>query len=104
MDVDEWFEQLIELANELNEEEQRAFAEQLSEEELAVFDLITRPTLELTDRERNQVKSISRTLLTRLQDRLVLDWRNRQQSRAAVRLTVYETLDELPERLHAGDI
>ena len=98
IDVDTWFEQLIELANELNEEEQRAFAEQLSEEELAVFDLITRPTLELTDRERNKVKSISRTLLTRLQDRLVLDWRNRQQSRAAVRLTVYETLGELPER------
>ena len=63
-----------------------------------MFDLITRPTLELTDRERNKVKSISRTLLTRLQDRLVLDWRNRQQSRAAVRLTVYETLGELPER------
>ena len=98
IDVDTWFEQLIELANELNEEEQRAFAEQLSEEELAVFDLITRPTLELTDGERNRVKSISRTLLTRLQERLVLDWRNRQQSRAAVRLTVYETLDELPER------
>ena len=98
IDVDTWFEQLIELANELNEEEQRAFAEQLSEEELAVFDLITRSTLELTDREKNKVKSISRTLLTRLQDRLVLDWRQRQQSRAAVRLTVYETLDELPER------
>ena len=98
IDVDTWFEQLIELANELNEEEQRAFAEQLSEEELAVFDLITRPTLELTDRERNEVKSICRRLLTRLQDRLVLDWRNRQQSRAAVRLTVYETLDKLPER------
>ena len=98
IDVDTWFEQLIELANELNEEEQRAFAEQLSEEELVVFDLIIRSTLELTDREKNRVKSISRTLLTRLQDRLVLDWRNRQQSRAAVRLTVYETLDELPER------
>ena len=98
IDVDTWFEQLIELAGELTEEEQRTIAEQLTEEQLAVFDLITRPTLELTDRERNKVKSISRTLLTSLQDRLVLDWRNRQQSRAAVRLTVYETLDELPER------
>ena len=98
IDVDTWFEQLIKLANKLNEEEQRTFAEQLSEEELAVFDLLTRPEIELAEAERNKVKTIARTLLTRLQDRLVLDWRNRQQSRAAVKVTVAEILDELPER------
>ena len=37
IDVDQWFEQLIALAEELNAEEQRAIAEQLSEEQLAVF-------------------------------------------------------------------
>ena len=99
IDVDTWFEQLIELANELNAEEQRTIAEQLSEEELAVFDLLTRPALELAEPEKAQVKGISKQLLETLKrERLVLDWRQRQQSRAAVRLTVYETLDELPER------
>ncbi|NEO98619.1 MAG: DUF86 domain-containing protein [Symploca sp. SIO2E9] len=31
------------------------------------------------------------------QEKLVLDWRNRQQSRAAVKLAIEEVLDQLPE-------
>ena len=99
IDVDVWFEQLIALAEELNAEEQRTIAEQLTEEQLAVFDLLTRPALELTEAERGKVKAISKQLLDILQrERLVLDWRQRQQSRAAVKVTVAEILDELPER------
>ena len=99
IDVDTWFEQLIALAEELNAEEQRTIAEQLSEEQLAVFDLLTRPELELTEAEKNEVKAISKQLLDILQrERLVLDWRQRQQSRAAVKVTVADILDELPER------
>ena len=98
IDVDVWFNQLIELAGELNAEDQRAIAEQLSEEELAVFDLLTRPELELTEAERNAVKAISKELLETLKrERLVLDWRRRQQSRAAVKITIQTILDELPE-------
>ena len=99
IDVDTWFEQLIALAEELNEEEQRTIAEQLSEEQLAVFDLLTRPEIDMTEAERDAVKAISKDLLETLQrERLVLDWRQRQQSRAAVKVTVAEILDELPER------
>ena len=99
IDVDTWFEQLIELAGELTEEEQRTIAEQLTEEQLAVFDLLTRPEIELDETERDKVKAISKDLLTKLkQEKLVLDWRQRQQSRAAVKVTVAEILDELPER------
>ena len=99
IDVDQWFEQLIALAEELNEEEQRAIAEQLTEEQLAMFDLLTQPAPELTEAERGKVKAISKQLLDILQrERLVLDWRQRQQSRAAVKVTVAEILDKLPER------
>ena len=99
INVDEWFEQLIALAGELNAEEQRTIAEQLSEEQLAVFDLLTRPALELTEAEKDRVKAISKELLETLKrERLVLDWRQRQQSRAAVKVTVADILDELPER------
>ena len=98
IDVDVWFEQLIALAGELNEEEQRAIAEQLSEEELTVFDLLTRPELDLTEAERNTVKMVSRQLLNTLkQEKLVLDWRKHQTSCAAVKLTVEQLLDELPK-------
>ena len=97
-DVDVWFEQLIAFTEELNEEEQRTIAEQLSEEELAVFDLLTRPALELTEAERDKVKAISKQLLETLKEgKLVLDWRKRQQSRAVVKLTVLQNLRELRE-------
>ena len=64
-----------------------------------MFDLLTRPALELTEAERGKVKAISKELLETLKrERLVLDWRQRQQSRAAVKVTVADILDELPER------
>ena len=95
------WERLLALVEELNAEDQRTIAEQLSEEELTVFDLLTRPALlelELTEAERDEVKAVSKKLLATLkQEKLVLDWRKRQQSRAAVRLTIDEILDELPE-------
>ena len=94
-------EQLLALIEELDTEDQRTIAERLSEEELTVFDLLTRPAqpeLELTEAERDEVKAVSKKLLETLkQGKLVLDWRKRQQSRATVRLTVDEILDGLPE-------
>ena len=93
-------EKLRAFIEELNVEEGRTRAEQLSEEELTVFDLLTRPALpehELTEEERHEVKAVSKKLLTTLkQEKLVLDWRKRQQSLAAVRLAVEDILDELP--------
>ena len=97
MNVDEFFRQLTEFAKELNREEKRSISEQLSEEELAVFDLLTKPHIELTNKDRKQVKKIARELLETLKkEKLVLDWRKRQQSRAAVMLSIEYTLDGLP--------
>ena len=80
------------------EEDRRTIAEQLTEEQLAVFDLLTRPALELTEAERDKVKAISKQLLETLKEgKLVLDWRKRQQSRAVVKLTVLQNLRELRE-------
>jgi len=96
--ADEFFEQLMQFAKNLQEEEQRAIAEQLSEEELAVFDLLLKPRIELTKKEEKQVKEVARELLKTLtREKLVLDWRKKQQSRAAVRLAVEEELDKLPK-------
>ena len=95
------WEKLLALVEELNAEDQRTIAEGLSEEELTVFDLLTRPALpelELTEAERDEVKTVSKKLLETLkQGKLVLDWRKRQQSRAAVRIAIEDILDELPE-------
>jgi type I restriction enzyme, R subunit len=98
MNVDAFFAQLITLAGELDEEEKRGIAEQLNEEELAVFDLLTKPEVKLTRGEREQVKKVARELLLTLKtERLVLDWRKKQQTRAAVELTIQNLLDKLPQ-------
>jgi type I restriction enzyme R subunit len=96
--VDELFSRLVALAQTLNEEEQRAVTEKLSEEELAVFDLLTKPQVRLSSKEREQVKAVARDLLEALRrEKLVLDWRKRQQSRAGVLLSIEEALDTLPQ-------
>ena len=82
----------------LNEEEQRGIAEQLTEEELAVFDLLTQPEVKLSRSERAQVKQVAQELLDTLKaERLVLDWRKNQQTRAAVQVTIQKVLDKLPQ-------
>lgn len=97
--VDAFFAELVALAQDLNAEEQRGIAEQLDEEQLALFDLLTRPNPKLNKKEKQQVKQIARDLLDALKaERLVLDWRKRQQTRAAVQLTIQEILDKLPEK------
>ena len=97
INVDVFFDRLVKLAKELSAEEKRSISEQLTEEELAVFGLLTKPEMSLTGKEEKEVKKVARGLLETLRrGKLVLDWRKRQQSRAAVRLFIEETLDELP--------
>ena len=95
---EESFDELMVLAKELDREEQRAVREEMSEEELVVFDLIIRPGPKLTDMEIKQVKKTARNLLSSLkQHRLVLDWKKSQQNRAAVQRTIRDSLlEELP--------
>lgn len=98
LNIDLYFKELIKMAQELTEEEQRAVSEGLTEEELAVFDLLTKPEISLTDKEKDEVKRVARNLLATLKkEKLVLDWRKRQQARASVRVAVEEKLDKLPE-------
>ncbi len=95
--VEEFFKKLMDFAQQLNEEEKRGIAEKLSEEELAVFDLLMKPAMSLTKKDLSQVKKVAKELLESLKrEKLVLDWRKRQQARAAVRLTIEEILDQLP--------
>jgi type I restriction enzyme R subunit len=96
--IEEFFEQLKLFAQELTEEEQRAVSENFTEEELALFDLLTKPEPELTKAQEAEVKKVVRELLAKLkQELLVLDWKKRQQTRAAVQVAIEEDLDQLPD-------
>jgi type I restriction enzyme R subunit len=95
--VEEFFEELIDLAQRLDEEAQRSVAENLSEEELTVFDYLTRPGPDLNEEEKEAVKEVARQLLDKLKEEyLVLDWRKRQKSRAAVRVLIADMIWQLP--------
>ena len=99
VNTEHFFQQLLEFKSTLNEEEARGIAEGLTEEQLAVFDLLMKPAPELTDAERMQVKNVAQELLAVLkEEKLVLDWRKQQQTRAGVRVAVEETLDRLPDK------
>ena len=92
--IQELFEELLVFTRALTEEEQRHVREKLSEDELTVFDLLTRPGPDLSGAEREEVKKVARQLLDRLQNILVLNWRQKAQARAQVRLAIEDALDE----------
>jgi hypothetical protein len=54
------FEQLLDFIRRTSEEEQRAAREGLDEEELAIFDLLTKPEPTLTKAQEVNVKAIAR--------------------------------------------
>lgn len=92
------YEELLKFAQKLNEEEQRHVREQMTEEELAILDILLKPRPDITAKEEKQVKAVAKDMLQTLKAKaLVLDWRKRQQSRAAVRLCIEEWLDKLPQ-------
>ncbi len=98
INTERFFQELLAFSKGLTEEESRALSEGLTEEQLAVFDLLMRPAPPLSDAKTAQVKRVAQELLTALKrDKLVLDWRKQQGTRAAVRVAVEETLDQLPE-------
>jgi type I restriction enzyme R subunit len=87
------FDELVALSRALTDEQQRHVRENLTEEELTVFDLLTRPGPELSAAERNEVKKVARLMLARLGQLLVLDWRQKGDARARVRLAIEDALD-----------
>jgi len=64
--IEEFFEGLKEFVGALSAEEQRGLAEGLSEEELAIFDILTKPEPALSKAEEAQVKKVCRELLATL--------------------------------------
>ena len=95
--IEELFKELLEFSRTLTEEESRHLREQLSIDELTVFDILTRPGPNLAKNEREAVKKVARALLERLKDLLATNWKLTTQARAKVREAIETTLDaDLP--------
>ena len=99
MNIEVFFKELLDITADLQMEDQRAIREKLSEEELALFDILTRPVPELSEKEKAQVKMVCKELLETLKaEKLVLDWRKKDRARSDVRRTLEIAFDRgLPD-------
>lgn len=92
------------LSNSLDEEQQRHVRENLSEEELVIFDILTRPAPELSADERAEVKKVARELLGKLKQLPVLNWRQKASARSALKLAIEDALDSGLPRAYSADL
>jgi len=104
VDAEAFFEALKRLIAQMEEEERRAAREGLTEEELAIFDLLTRPEPKLTKAQEAEVKKVARELLEKLQEMRGSFWRQNVQTRAAVQAQIKVKLNELPEEPYSQDL
>lgn len=102
--IEALFEELVRLSNSLNNEQERHVRENMSEEELVLFDILTRHAPELTTEERAEVKKAARELLARLKVLLVLNWRQKSTARSQLKLTIEDTLDSGLPRAYTPDL
>jgi type I restriction enzyme, R subunit len=91
--IEELFDELVKLSRSLSEEQERHVREKMTEEELVIFDILTRPAPELSAEERVELKKVTRDLLRRLKELLVLNWRQKAAARSQLRLAIEDALD-----------
>jgi type I restriction enzyme R subunit len=90
--IEQTFEALLILVQELDEEDSRAVREGLDEESLAIFDLLKMQNLSASDIKR--IKAVAVGLLEELKaGKLRVDqWREKEATRDAVRVTIHDFL------------
>ncbi len=90
--IEDTFAQLVELAQSLDAEQRRAAEEGLTEDELALFDLLKKDNLSKADRER--VKLASRSLLDSVRQLIapLERWTDKEQTQAEVEVRILDHL------------
>ena len=102
--IEEIFKELLALSQVLTEEQTRHVREHLSEEELTIFDILTRPAPDLNTEEREEVKRVAHHLLEKLNKLLVLGWRQKISTRARVKIEIENALDEGLPRAYTKEL
>ena len=97
---EDYYEQLVKLLEEMRQEDKRASAEGLTEEELEIYDLLIAEK-KLTKADEQKVKLSAKNLYKKLVDNrsslLVVDWYKDEQPRAKLKYEVELSLnDDLP--------
>jgi len=105
--IEQTFEALLKLVQELDNEERRAVRESLDEESLAIFDLLKKP--DLNGAEIKRIKEVAVELLRTLKaEKLRVDqWREKETTRDAVVVAIrdflYSETTGLPTSVYSDD-
>lgn len=101
--IEQTFEALVKLVDELDQEESRAMREGLTEETLALFDLLRKPIL--SKKETDRIKKVAVDLLETLKgERLkIANWRDKEAARDAVKQQIFDFLYDEKTGLSVDD-
>jgi type I restriction enzyme R subunit len=99
LNVKEFFDDLLAFIKTVEAEEGRAKKEDLTVEQLPVYDLLVAKVKKPTAKDEKLLKTIAKKVVKTIEPKLVIDWRNGQRTRAAVRIAIKDALDDLPEKL-----
>jgi type I restriction enzyme R subunit len=102
--IEELFRELVNLSRNLSDEQNRHVRENMTEEELVIFDILTRPVPELSADERAEVKKVARDLLNRLKQLLVINWRQKSAARSQLKLAIEDVLDTVLPRIYTPEL
>lgn len=91
--VEQIYKDLVQLSLQLSQEQQRHIRENLSEEELAMFDILLQSAPDLSGSDRAKVKQSARELVERIKELLVLNWQQKSAARARLKVVIEEALD-----------
>ena len=88
-----FFDELLKFSQVIVGEELRASKEDMTEEELALFDKLKKP--KLSEKEKKKVKNVAKELLFKLKNNglSAVDWRKKPQIRAKVEIEIRDVLD-----------
>lgn len=102
--LDVYDDALIEATTEIAQEEQRSTQEGLSEEELAISDLLV-ADMSLSRDDHVQVKKVARDLLAALRPTFnVLDWQKKPITLGRAYSIIQDVLFELPQQTYSQDV
>ena len=76
----------------------------MSEEELVIFDILTRPAPDLSPEERAEVKKVARELLAKLKELIVINWRQKSMARSQLKLSIEDVLDNGLPRVYSPEL
>lgn len=93
---EDFYEELLKFVEKMKEEEERHIRENLTEEELELFDLLKKDKLTKSEEEQVKLsaKKLYKTLVEKKSNLLIVDWYKDEQPKLRVQAVIQDVLDD----------